>query len=375
MFRHLRAFVSDDDHRFLKTLIGLAMLNALIIFWLGLHMAGNPAYIPLNLTVGPLVSDAIQTVAGKPHTPPPVRGRAKTRTLPRTAPLPVAMPVSKPQATIPDPPGGGILKRIVFASNRDSRFYQIYMIDSNGGHLERLTHSHAFDRDPHVAYNGRWLVFSSNRQGSYQIFKMNLKDRSVTQLTYGEEDKTNPIWSPDNSKILYTVHRGYSSYLMMMNGEGGQQQVITQPGGHHYGYGFSRDCSKVSYEAINRDHHEIFIYDLEKKCSYPIVDYKGLADVGDPVFSPKEDQLVFTSDTLNLHSRQIYLYNEASRTYNRITKDKQDKDDPVFSPDGKMIAYIAKWNNAWNIFVMNADGSHVRNITQSRYDHVVPSWR
>ncbi len=369
MFRNLRTLMHDDDGGFLRTLIGLSMVNILIIFWVGMHLPGNPGYIPVSLSVGPVVSQAIHTMAVDPATPPVVRRLAKA------VPPPLPPVASKPKVVAPELPGGGVLKRIVFASNRDSRFYQLYMIDSNGEHLERLTYSEAFDRDPHVSYNGQWVIFSSNRQGNYQIYKMTLDDKSIVQLTRGEEDKTNPIWSPDNKKILYTVHRGASSYLMVMNGDGQKQQVITQPGGHHYGYGFSLDGSKISYEAINRDRHEIFFYDMEKKQSYPVVDYDGLIDVGDPVFSPKENVMVFTSDSVNHHCRQLYLYNEASKTYYRITKDQQDKDDPIFSPDGKMIAYIAKWNNAWNIYVMNADGSHVRNITHSRYDHVVPSWR
>lgn len=373
MVAKIRSTMRDNDHSFLRTMIGLSIINMLIILWLGLQLPANSIFMVSKIGIRPTISKHIQ-----PHVIQPQRvpKELKPQVPPhRDLPRPASTITTPQVAATPVPPGGGILKRIVFASDRESRFYQLYMIDSNGDNLERLTHTSAFDRDPHVSYDGQQVAFSSNRHGSYQIYLLDLTSRTVRQLTFGEHDQTNPIWSPNNKKILFTTHEGSCSYLSLMNADGSEQTVITGKGNHHYGYGFSPDCTKLSYEAINRNRHEIYLYDLVTKKSTAIVDYDGLTDVGDPVFSPKQNIMVFTSDSLKNNRRQLYIYDDDVKHHYRITDDDQDKDDPIFSPDGKMIAYIAKWENAWNIYVMQADGSQARNITKSRYDHVVPSWR
>lgn len=397
MLKKLKSFFWEDDRAVFRGLILLALLNLSLIYYLGASAPGSPAFLPTMMSVSPMVSSSIKVIQSRiqkeiqpkrqpkrlsqPVIPKKVAQDEKNVDIVVPGPVPTPVPVdsvNEVKKRVPKKkplPGGGVINRIIFASNRDGRFYQLYMIDSNGENLERLTFSNSFDRDPQASYDGKKLAFSSNRYGNYQIYIMDFITRSVVQITDGELDKTNPVWSPDNKKILYTVNNGRSSYIAMMEADGGNQELITQPGGNHYGYGFSPDCKKISYEAINQDNHEIFIMDLKTKKSVSIVDYDGLTDVGDPVFSPKQNILLFTSDSLQHNRRQIYIYDDDVKHYYRITHDDKDKDDPIFSPDGKMVAYIAKWQNAWNIYVMNADGSQQRNITQSHYDHVVPSWR
>lgn len=374
--KKLIALWLDNDHSFLRLLIAASLINLAIIFWIGIQPAGHTTFLTTPITIKPLISNGVvptqlEPKALEPRTLHPKELTNKVKAIEEPPPI-ILKPDPKENVPLP---GGGVLKRIVFSSNRDSRYYQLYMINSNGEQLERLTFSNSFDRDPHVSYDGKKIAFTSNRYGQYQIFYLNLETKIVTQLTDNEFDKTNPIWNTTNTKILYTINNGKSSYIAMMNPDGSGQELITKPGGNQYGYGFSPDSSKISYEAINHDRHEIFIFDLATKKATPIVNYDGLTDVGDPVFSPYANMLVFTSDSLHRGRRQLYFYDDNVKHYYRLTNDELDKDDPVFSPDGKMIAYIAKWQNAWNIYVMNVDGTDVRNITQSFFDHVVPSWR
>jgi TolB protein len=67
----------------------------------------------------------------------------------------------------------------------------------------------------------------------------------------------------------------------------------------------------------------------------------------------------------------------------RLTNDGADEESPRWSPKGDLIAY-AKMdyfsdrgliaNPAWDIFVMNADGSHQIQLTHNPANELEPSW-
>ena len=47
---------------------------------------------------------------------------------------------------------------------------------------------------------------------------------------------------------------------------------------------------------------------------------------------------------------------------------------PVWSPDGKQIAFTSNRNGNYDIYVMNSDGSNVRQITRNKERDDYPAW-
>lgn len=81
--------------------------------------------------------------------------------------------------------------------------------------------------------------------------------------------------------------------------------------------------------------------------------------------------LAFASDRDN--AAGIYL-TTLDGTISRLTREKYDASHPAWSPDGKMIAFDARVNGREELFVMNADGSNVRQLTQQQGDNFYPTW-
>ncbi|MCD4813709.1 DPP IV N-terminal domain-containing protein [bacterium] len=357
----------DDDGTFLRTLMLFALLIILLVF-----IFGPPTSSITKVNTTQTTAKAIFM----PSQAPLLKMVTKPKALYITEQAGYPPVIENTPMPTPTPAGGGILRKIAFASNRgNGRHYQLYMMDANGRTVEQLHESKFFDRDPHFSYNGTELAFSSNRSGTYQIYILDLKTRAVKQITRGGADKTNPFWSPNDSQILFTLHKDESAELGMMNADGSKPRQLTRAFGHSHGYGFSPNGRWVSFESTMNNRSEIFIYDLLEKKSRALIKNDDLTYQGDPVFSPLGNKLVFSCNSLEKKTRQLYMYDLAWRKYYRITDDQMDKDDPLFSPDGSKIAYVARWENAWNIFIMDTDGKHVRNVTKSYYDNVVPSWR
>jgi TolB protein len=95
-------------------------------------------------------------------------------------------------------------KLITFAGyDKDQDNYDIFLMNSNGENLIRLTgsqkrnsHRMASNEDPSFSPDGRHIVFSSDRTGTKQIYIVNLDGSDERRLTFDNNTYEKPRWSP-----------------------------------------------------------------------------------------------------------------------------------------------------------------------------------
>src|SRR4051794_38520440 len=97
---------------------------------------------------------------------------------------------------------------VVFTSERHGSA-DIFRVRTDGMGLERLTDSAAFDDQAALAPDGNSVAFVSSRDsGSTDIFVMDLKTRHIRNLTKSPGGDYRPSWSPDGRKIAFSSDRG-----------------------------------------------------------------------------------------------------------------------------------------------------------------------
>jgi Tol biopolymer transport system component len=97
---------------------------------------------------------------------------------------------------------------VVFTSERHGSA-DIYRIRANGMGLERLTDDPAFDDQAALAPDGNSLAFVSTRtSGTTDIYVLDLKTRAVRNLTNWPGGDFRPSWSPDGRRIAFSSDRG-----------------------------------------------------------------------------------------------------------------------------------------------------------------------
>jgi len=82
-------------------------------------------------------------------------------------------------------------------------------------------------------------------------------------------------------------------------------------------------------------------------------------------------KIIFTSDRTG--NSDIFVQNADGSGIKQITNTSQYEQNPSLSPDGLYIAYSAMAGSSRQIFIMDSDGSDVRQITNSGFN-TMPSW-
>ena len=114
---------------------------------------------------------------------------------------------------------------VVFTSERNGSS-DIFRVRTNGMGLERLTDDPAFDDQGALSPDGNSLAFVSTRDtGSTDIYLLDLKTRQTRNLTNAPGGDYRPSWSPDGRRIAFTSDRGTA--LARSRGNWEQVQAAT----------------------------------------------------------------------------------------------------------------------------------------------------
>ena len=199
----------------------------------------------------------------------------------------------------------------------------------------------AYPSISNVSLKGK-IVYSkylSREPVNVQIYMMDLENGIEKQITYTGIN-SQPMWSPDGTKVLYTSiseETSYDIFIMDENGENAHPLVSTT--GMDINAVWSPDGKRVAYNSNVDGNHEIYIIDLETKQIHQITnDESGYH--GAPSWSPDGKKVVYVYGDGVQYGTKLFVYDLESASSQEIDQDKFYLDDlPVWSADGQSIIF------------------------------------
>jgi Tol biopolymer transport system component/DNA-binding winged helix-turn-helix (wHTH) protein len=244
--------------------------------------------------------------------------------------------------------------------------------------LVRLTNNSAIDCRPVWSPDGRTIVFSSNRDGKYEIYLMDADGSNVRRLTNNLADDVNPNWSPDGRRILFDSERDGNREIYVMDADGGNQVRLTRNNSIDSTATFSPDGSLIAF-ASNRDtgppynpyNLDIYLMNIDGSNVRRIVDDPEY-DVG-PQWSPDGSKILFVTGRNG--NFDVYEMNADGTGQRNLTADYDKADGaPIWSLDGNTIAFSRRIDGKNQIFVMDAGGGNLKRVTNNGADNELPGW-
>jgi tricorn protease len=171
----------------------------------------------------------------------------------------------------------------------------LWTIPADKGTPRNLTGtSGAFERDPSWSPDGRWVAYTSDARGDYQLFIVS-RDGAATprQLSrLGPGYRFQPIWSPDSRRIAFSDSSG-SIYLHTL-GNSETKQVRQDPLVRQPHLSWSPDSSWLAFSGGANDGQAIWLYSVETGDAHQVT--SGGYNDRSPTFDRKGDYLFFVSN-------------------------------------------------------------------------------
>lgn len=121
-------------------------------------------------------------------------------------------------------------KRIVFTSDRNGS-WQIWVCDADGANASRLTSMPGQTGSPRWSPDGKWIAFDSRPGGNADVYVIAADGGSLRRMTTADADDYRPSWTRDGKWIYYVSNRTALTQLWKVPFQGGPEVQVTQDGG------------------------------------------------------------------------------------------------------------------------------------------------
>jgi Tol biopolymer transport system component len=207
------------------------------------------------------------------------------------------------------------------------------------------------------------------------VWVANANGRGARRLTRRRGPEFDPSWSPDGRRIAYRDSRhgiNRNDEIYVMNADGTHARNLTRSPYNEWSPSWSSDGELIAFYS-----GELFVMRPDGSRARPITRVEGEY----PAWSPDGQQVAFMSAQPGARggdpNYDVFVMNRDGSRLRQLTDWPGEDGWPAWSPDGRSIAFTTthgpRADGRYLVYLMDADGSHKRLLTR-RVSGGFPVW-
>ncbi len=278
-------------------------------------------------------------------------------------------------------------REIVFAStiadpgSRLSSQSRLFTANITTGEKRPVTPQTGIAVQPQWSPHGYRIAYWAQVQGRLNIWTIPASGGEAIRITNDASVDWNPVWSPDGTWLYFASDRGGSMNLwrVPMNEKSGKVlggiEPVTTPSTYAANLSFSRSGRQMAYmqrTQIANIWRVEFDPLRETAVGQPEPVTKGSRSAGTPNVSPDGEWIAAVESS---KQGNLLVVRRDGSGLRHLTDDVYRNRIPVWSPDGKLLAFISNRGGRVDIWTIRPDGGNLRRLTSTLNGSITrPVW-
>lgn len=270
---------------------------------------------------------------------------------------------------------GIFLTKIAMVCDRGGKTKEVFMMDFDGTNVKQLTQHRSTIVTPAWSPDGTKIAYSlftkrKDNVKNIDLYEFDFKTSSIRMLSNRKGINSGATYSPDGKSIAMTMSFLGNPEIFLFDPGKKTATRLTKSFGVDVDPAFSPDGKSIAFVSSRSGMPMVFSMALDGSKIQRLT-YAGKYNAS-PGWSPNGKKLVFAGWIDKKFD--IFTMNVDGTNIERLTKDQGSNEDPSFSPDGNFIVFSSDRTGQRSIYVMNVDGTYVKRLTFGLGNCNSPRW-
>ena len=275
---------------------------------------------------------------------------------------------------------------VLFISRRipNSSDWQMFLMNADGTNQRTVSNNLVRCSPPILSNGGTKVAFTTyDNNFYYNLYIIDIDGQNQKFLSTGKQFCGSPAWSPDDSRIAFVkndnnVGGTYDIYSIEIDGS---NEIKLTNQNDNFSPQYFPDNNSIIFSSSNNTWTGIYKMNIDGGNKQLLTPQNK--SFGDPKISPNGNMISITSNDWN--GSQIFVMNFDGSNLKQITFTVSSKYfdtgyprdgncNPIWSPNGGKLAYVSYENGSPDIFIINTNGTGNKRLTDTPLRDENPIW-